>query len=69
MGGIIKTFQLTRSVGSVTQKKDLKFRDMPTFQLTRSVGSVTQGRLGLSYKDLFQLTRSVGSVTKFEVVP
>ena len=39
--GTLQTFQLTRSVGSVTESFSI-IRIILLFQLTRSVGSVTQ---------------------------
>ena len=59
------TFQLTRSVGSVTLPQIIAWI-MTLFQLTRSVGSVTDNLQEIIIDDLkFQLTRSVGSVTIF----
>ena len=55
-------FQLTRSVGSVTDKGFKCFKN-GEFQLTRSVGSVTPQTTAFQMPTVFQLTRSVGSVT------
>ena len=56
------TFQLTRSVGSVTFPV-MERTGNGQFQLTRSVGSVTIPTFILNNSFQFQLTRSVGSVT------
>ena len=58
----IRQFQLTRSVGSVTECRG-QLTAQGGFQLTRSVGSVTCVKCGEPLPLEFQLTRSVGSVT------